>query len=248
MKISEFLERFVYIRRCAGCGVLMGYEAHKDAFCPSCRIKWEMAKSELCVECARPVSECDCMPKNLSRTGLLALKKLVLYLPKSPSKPQNRILYFIKHNKNKRVAGFLASQLSSRVFEIMRETSLEREGFVLTYIPRSKRALLEYGFDQSELICRALSDICGIKLVKVFERDRTSKEQKKLDALGRSNNASSGIDIREGAISEIDGKIVILFDDIVSSGASMVRAASLLRENKARNLFGLSVAFTQIIR
>ena len=120
MKISEFAERFIYIRRCAGCGILMGYEARNDAFCPSCRIKWEMAKSELCIECARPVVECDCMPKTLSKAGLLALKKLVLYLPQSPSKAQNKVLYFIKHNKNRRVARFLAAQLSERVFEIAR--------------------------------------------------------------------------------------------------------------------------------
>ena len=244
MKIKEFLERYIFIRKCAGCSELIGYDERRDAFCPACRIKWEMAKARPCSRCGSAAVECECMPKLLSKSGMQTLKKLILYSTSRQNEPENKMLYFLKHNKNKRVSAFAAEQLSHRVHELMRETGMKKEDFVLTYIPRTKRALAEYGFDQSKMVLDELSRICKVEAVELFERRKHGKEQKKLHAEARAKNAAKGIILVEDAEKLTGERAVIIFDDIVSSGASMARATELLRKAQVRNIFGISIAFS----
>ena len=123
------------------------------------------------------------------------------------------------------------------------QTGEPKKAFLFTYIPRSKKAVAEYGFDQSEMVLAELSSICGIEIAGLFVRKRQGKEQKKLTAEARAKNAAKGIVLAKGAEEIICGRSVILFDDIVSSGASMARATELLRRARVRNIFGISIAF-----
>ena len=244
MKIKEFLERYVFVRKCAGCSELLGYDGRRDAFCPSCRIKWEMAKTRACSRCGDAAVECECMPKLLGKSGMQTLKKLVLYKADRQNEPENRMLYFLKHNKNKRVSAFVAEQLSHRFFELVRETGMIKEDFVLAYIPRTKKAAAVYGFDQSKTVLSELSAVCGIEAVEIFVRRKHGREQKRLTAEARAKNAAKGIILADGAEKLIGERAVVVFDDIVSSGASMARAAELLRRAGVRNIFGISIAFS----
>ncbi len=243
MRFSEFFERYVFVRKCAGCRELIGYEGRHDAFCPACRVRWEMAKVEACSICGRGAVECECMPRLLSKSGVLTLKKLMIYKPERASNPENRLLYFMKHYKNRRVARFVAEQLSHRVHELMRESGCAREELILAFVPRGRRALAEYGHDQSELIVSELSRILSIETVRLFERRKREREQKKLNRGERAKNAAKSIVLSSELPTDISERSVILFDDIVSSGASMARAASLLHKVGVRNIYAISVAF-----
>ncbi len=243
MKIKEFVQRYIFVRRCAGCSELLGYDMRNDAFCPACRIEWEMAKTDECKRCGNAAIECECMPRLLSKSGMLTLKKLTLYKAERANEPENKMLYFLKRNKNKRVAHFAAEQLSHKVFELLRETGEHREDFVLTYLPRTKRAMAEHGFDQSKMVLAELSAVCGIEAAELFCRRRYAKRQKRLGVTARAKNAAKGIMLVDGAEKLIGNRSVIAFDDIVSSGASMARASELLHKAGVRNIFGLSIAF-----
>lgn len=246
MKLSEFAERYIFVRKCAGCGELIGYDEREDAFCPSCRISWERAKADGCLFCGRSMIECDCMPKKLSAAGLPFLKKLVAYRPKDTHKAENKVIYFLKRNKNKRVARFMARQLSEKLREILDEFDIDKAGAVIVYLPRSKRARAEYGFDQSELVCRELSQAAGIELLPLFVRKKgRAAEQKKLDSKQRGANASVMFLLDTELLKTLGERSVILFDDVVTSGASMSEAVKLLRRKKVKDIYGLCIAYTE---
>jgi ComF family protein len=241
MRASEFFERYVFVRRCAGCSELIGYDDRKDAFCPSCRVKFEMAKAEFCPLCSHSAIECDCMPKKMKKSGVLTLKKLVLYRSDRAGEPENRLLYFLKHNKNRRVARFVAEQLSHKVYELVRESGEKIEKFEFVYIPRTKRAVAKYGFDQSEMVLCELSAITGVPVSKLLVRKNRGSEQKILSSHKRLENAEKDINISENA-EVFPDRSYILFDDIVTSGASMLRAAGLLFKAGAHRVYGLCIA------
>lgn len=245
MKLSEFAERYIFVRKCAGCGELIGYDEREDAFCPSCRISWERAKADICSACGQSMIECDCMPKKLSAAGLPFLKKLVAYRASDAQKAENKVIYFLKRNKNKRVAHFMALQLSEKLRDIFDELEMDKESAVLTYLPRSRKALAEYGFDQSELVCRELAQIAGVELLPMFIRKRGRVgEQKKLDAKQRGANASAMFELDSEALGQLGDRSVIVFDDVVTSGASMTEAVKILRRQKVRDIYGLCIAYT----
>lgn len=242
MTVSEFLERFVFVRRCAGCGELIGYEHRDDAFCTTCRMYFEMAKAEPCKICTRAMAECECMPKRLSRAGMPTLKKLFSYKTAQTKRPESKMLYFLKHNRNRRVSRFVAAQLNMRLGELLSDNELEAKDAVITYIPRTKKAVANYGFDQSELICRELSALSGVELLPLFYREAGGREQKKLNSLERAKNAAKNIHLTEENAKMLRGRAVILFDDIVTSGSSMERALKLLRSKGTKNILGLCIA------
>ena len=114
---------------------------------------------------------------------------------------------------------------------------------VIVVVPRSARAVAKYGFDQSELIADELSDILSIPCENLFARKKRGKEQKKLDSGKREENASKDIVLRDGALVSSEHAYII-FDDIVTSGASMARAAELILGSGARRVYALSVSLS----
>ena len=79
MRIAEFLERFVFTRKCASCGELLSYDERAEAFCSECRMRWDVLKTKECRSCGRAMCECICMTKPLSKAGALCHHKVVAY-------------------------------------------------------------------------------------------------------------------------------------------------------------------------
>ena len=94
MTFSEFFERYVFVRKCVGCGERMGYEHREDAFCNACRISWERAKAMSCPDCLMSMADCRCMPKSLSRASVVDARRLVAYMSEHAANPENKLLYF----------------------------------------------------------------------------------------------------------------------------------------------------------
>ncbi len=237
MKIREFFERYVFTRQCAGCGELLSYAYVRESFCPKCRIIWDRAKTENCPTCFQAISECTCMPKNLASTGAVSLRKLTRYSSSRQQEPQNRLLYFIKHTPNRRHMTFLASELLPAIREELAKAGVKDEGqeAVIIHLPRGKWAKNKYGFDQSEWFCHALSEQIGIPHAKnAIGRRLGGTEQKKLDRKERQENIRGLLFIKEPEA--VRDKVVILFDDIVTTGASMAACASLLKKAGAKTL------------
>ena len=244
MKIAEFLERFVFTRKCASCGELLSYEERLDAFCPDCRLRFDVLKTKECKSCGRAMCECICMPKVLSGAGALCHHKVVAY-SHSDAVVHNTVM-LLKRNKNPRVAGFLAHQMHSVLLSDKDLPPIDAESAVICFVPRSRRAVLEHGVDQSRELASALSEESGVPLVIAIERVRGGKEQKKLSASERVKNTKKLFCISDGTEADIAGKTVILVDDVVTTGASMAACVSRLIRARAGTVICLSVASTEL--
>ena len=245
MRFAEFVERYVYVRKCVCCGERLGYEHKNEAFCNACRIAWERAKADFCPECSMSMCECRCIPKPLSKVGFLDYRKLVAYRKSRANQPENKIIYFLKHRKSKRVAAFSANQLIYKIDELISDNDENKKNMVLTYIPRSKKSYAKYGVDQAKLVCEAVSKISGIPCVPIIKRkDGTRTEQKKLNVKRRMLNVKDLFELNEDIELDVSDLSVIIFDDVVTSGASMASAVKILRKCKIKKIYALSLAYT----
>ncbi|MBO5938917.1 MAG: ComF family protein [Clostridia bacterium] len=240
MDRKEFLERFIFVRKCGGCGEILPYERSRQAFCSDCERAWLVAKAENCSECLRVVTECTCTPKGLR--GVFSLRKLIFYHPKKVKEPQNQMIYRIKHRPNKRISEFVASELSAAVEEEICACgfSERRQDVVIVNLPRGRRAKTLYGFDQSALICRALSEKTGIAYVEAIGRRRGGREQKTLTGARRFVNVKGLFYVRDERA--IAGKCILLVDDIVTTGASMSGCVKLLAQAGAKEILAFCIA------
>ena len=242
MRWREFCDRFLVVRKCAGCGEILSYPQCHDAFCSACQLRFRVAKTENCKTCFRPAFECTCMPKGLSASGALCLRKLIFYRADRSQEAENRLIYDLKHRPSKRKADFVAKELSAAVKEELAVLggSVYARNTVIVSVPRGIRARIDYGFDQSELIAKSLSDDLGIPYAPAIGRRRGGREQKKLSRDRRFRNVSHLFHLRDA--DAVRDRCVLLFDDVVTTGASMAACVTLLRNAGARSVICFCIA------
>lgn len=242
MTFGEFRKRFFSIRKCLGCGKILEYDERDEIFCESCALAWSVAKTQSCKECLQSAIECTCQPKELAKTGSLCLRKLIFYHKKRGTPPQMRIVYRLKYRPHKRAEKFLSAELSRvmlKELEALEISDIENEAVIIN-IPRSIRSRRRYGIDQSERVARAVSETSGVPYADAIQRACLfSREQKYLTKKGRFKSVRGQFLVDETLV---EGKYVFLYDDIVTTGASMSACAELLRKAGAKAIVCLCIA------
>jgi ComF family protein len=98
----------------------------------------------------------------------------------------------------------------------------------------------ERGFNQSELLAEVVADATGKPLKRLLIRTRPTLPQVDLPARSRAANVRGAFaaDLHEA----IDGQIVLLIDDLFTTGATMTECARTLRRAGAREVRVLTLA------
>ena len=217
--MKDFLKRIFIVHKCAACRRILSYDDFDGAFCPTCKEAYLKSTMAICPECSQEAVRCRCMPTFLKKDKALSLRRLFFYSKKRSHEAQNRLIYYLKGHKNKRVSRFVAQELATLIAEERARFDLKDE-LVLVSIPRSSKSLILYGFDQADVLCMELSKLTGIEYCRVLKR-RRGKAQKRLTAGERRKNIKNLIYLDKAEAERLKGKTVILVDDIVTTGASM---------------------------
>ena len=96
------------------------------------------------------------------------------------------------------------------------------------------------GFNQAEILCKSLSEIMGKELIHPLERIKATKTQKDLDRVNRQLNMKDAFNLIDGA--DIQGQNLILVDDVVTTGATLLEAAKVLKRKGAGQVWCVTVA------
>ena len=149
----------------------------------------------------------------------------------------NNLIYSLKQDNRSDVLDFLSSELAT---VLKNNIDLADKGkYVLTNVPRRRASILNYGYDHSADLARSVSKKLGVKYVSVL-KSKAKSAQKKLKGHERVLNADFDYKSRAGSFEK--GTIVILIDDIVTSGASMSACATLLKGLGAKEVIAASIA------
>lgn len=111
---------------------------------------------------------------------------------------------------------------------------------LLVPIPLTKGRLKERGFNQSLLIARHLSRRTGIPLLPLLVKVRETPSQTSLGPRDRRNNLKGAFALRDPF--PLDGKRVLLVDDVFTTGATLSEAARTLLRAGASEVMALTLA------
>lgn len=111
---------------------------------------------------------------------------------------------------------------------------------LLVPMPLHWRRLWRRGFNQSALLGRELSRRTGIPVGNVLRRRRATPAQAGLTSAARRNNVAGAFVVRGG--NRLDGRHVVLIDDVLTTGATATAAAAALKRGGARRVTVLTVA------
>jgi ComF family protein len=181
------------------------------------------------------------MPPLLKKDKILSLRRLYFYSKDREAEPQNRLIYFIKKNRTNRVNNFVAGELLPLINAELGRFEINEIPLIVG-VPRSSGSLTEYGFDQSKDVCVSLAQRLGATYCGALGRKFGGSEQKKLGAAQRKKNIANLIYLRENMQNMLKGRYVLLFDDVVTTGASMSVCVSALRRAGVKGVVCLTLA------
>ena len=116
------------------------------------------------------------------------------------------------------------------------------EATVIIPVPLHRRRRRERGFNQAEILARALMQRAGLPLLtEVLTRETyTTVHRAGMDAQARRESVESAFAVRQPNL--VKNQNVLLVDDVMTSGATASACAQTLKENGAHQVFVLTVA------
>ena len=111
-------------------------------------------------------------------------------------------------------------------------------------VPLSKKRLLERGFNQAEVLAAILAKATGIKFDEksLVRRLHTPMHRAAMDNKARAMSVKNAFEVKRANF--IKNEIILLIDDIFTSGATVSACAKILKENGAKKVYVFTLAKT----
>ena len=234
MNIKNIMDRVLFalsVPKCVCCKTRLDYG--ENALCLKCSAEFEQFKTRNCSRCARKLNMCSCSNDFLEAHYIKRTIKCFRYLNRNDATPGNALIYSLKRDNRSDVLKRCADELEYAI----RNSISDPGGYIFTNVPRRKSAIIEHGIDHSELLARELAKRFDAEYISLL-KSNAKKPQKSLETADRFKNA----DFYLSKNIDLTGRAVILVDDIITSGASMSKAASLIRSLGSREINAVSLA------
>ena len=114
----------------------------------------------------------------------------------------------------------------------------------ITWVPISARRMRHRGYDQSFLLAKDIAEYLRIPLVATLRKTRhNSRQSSKKTVAARRANVIGVYQICNRK--EIEGKRILIIDDILTTGATLSECARMLKTAGAASLYSVVIAKTR---
>jgi len=228
--IKDFLLDIFFPKFCLNC------QKEGELLCEDCKSLFDISEYHFCL-CQKPnkLPQFGKCPKCRSKS----LSGLYFVLPYQNNLVKNLIQKF-KYEPFVKELAVPLSNLILTYFQLMANPP-SFSGFILIPIPLTKKRLKWRGFNQAEEIGKIVSKSLNIPLVyDVLIKIKENSPQMKLNAAEREKNILGVFACKNEE--KIQGKKILLVDDVYTTGATMEEAAKVLKTAGAKEVWGLVVA------
>jgi ComF family protein len=148
-----------------------------------------------------------------------------------------QLIHLYKYGRVKTLARPLAGLLA-------RALPRDERFDAITPVPLHWRRLWSRGFNQSELLARALARRSGIPMAPALRRTRSTAAQAGLSNSSRRKNVAAAFRVRRagGFARKLAGRRILLIDDVLTTGATAAACANALKRAGAARVALLTVA------
>jgi competence protein ComFC len=234
MQLRGLLD-LLYPRRCGGCGAEAPSASHN--LCWECRADIMPVHPPYCAHCGDPVAgridhEYICHFCSTTAPAFDLARSAAHY-----SGPLAELLKALKYHR----ATWLAPDLAELLDPLARQHVGLGHIDAVTFVPLHRRRQRRREFNQSALIARELARRLGKRYMSgILVRHRETESQTRLTASERMINVRGSFKCRNS--SWIEGRRLLLVDDVMTTGATVSECAKTLKESGAGAVYVVTVA------
>jgi predicted amidophosphoribosyltransferase len=146
-----------------------------------------------------------------------------------------KMILALKDRKDRRIARLLGKDMA----KVLQNGCILEEGAIVTFVPRSREAVLSRGVDQARVLAKETAEVLGLEMAPCLSSNDVGVAQKELSAVKREEAADEKYVLSKKAPS-LAGRQVILVDDVLTTGATLGAYARLLKQAGARTVICLT--------
>lgn len=114
---------------------------------------------------------------------------------------------------------------------------------VLVPVPLHRRRLFLRRFNQAAELCRAIQNLTGHEIAyEGVQRIKPTRQQIGLTRAGRTRNLAGAFAVSRAAKAQIKDRIVVLVDDVLTTGATVEALTRVLKRAGAAQIYVLTLA------
>lgn len=225
-QLSNSILNLFFPPRCISC------QATTHHFCHDCQQKVVYIQNPICRKCGYPQpasGKCyQCQKHHLQYLDVI--RSVALY----KQGPLKTAIHKFKYQNNRMVSQSFADLLATCYTKHLLKTE------IIVPVPLHKSRYKERGYNQSALIAKDLAKLLNQPVdERTLIRHKITESQMTLDARTRKTNVARAFACQSD---QLTNKIVLLIDDVCTTGATLDACAETLKQAGVRAVYGLTLA------
>jgi len=229
-KTIKFLKDLIAPKRCVFCNAEWKFLCDKckekiDNYSPFCFVCWEESKNYK-------------IHKTCKNKENLLLDKVIIfthYKNKKISKLIKNAKYYKKIDIFEDFWEILAGLLEKNL-------DTKKEEIILTYAPMHKKKQYMRGYNQAEVLARHIWKKLNIEVIELIKKVANTKAQAGSSWEERKNNLNKAFEINKKYVKYMDGKKVVIIDDVVTTWSTLNEIAKTIVPHKSKEIIWLAIA------
>ena len=226
MKYQSRLSRIFFPERCDRCGRIIPL-AHN--FCPHCEENVIAISENFCHKCGYEKDSCFCGSEH--NPSLAHVAAVYMY-----SGDIRERIHAMKFRGRLHFISPFAKDMANRVRRVYADVNFDG----VCFTPMTKKAEKERGYNQSRLLAKGIAYNLCIPVNDCLEKVKSTEKQHTLTGQERKANLKGSVSVRTSA--EVEGKVLLLCDDIKTTGATLGECADALMKAGAKDVYCICIA------
>lgn len=227
--LKEKLISIFYPNRCFICDKVIPAGDETCRKCAPLILHYPLSKKAACEICGFPLDECSCGKWRYYKKAVFPL----LY----DGDVRISLHTFKFRGRLDKVKPF-----AECIYNALSERGALDDIDVLTYVPMEKKQQYKRGYNQAEELCKELSKLSGVEMLPLLYKFMNTAAQHDTNGLKRQGNVLGIYEPYQERLGDIEGKNILIVDDILTSGATLNEAAKTLLIFGAEKVYAATAA------
>lgn len=220
------IEDILFPKKCFGCGINGAY------LCSKCEVELKRVE-DICPTCEKLSIDGWAHHRCVRKMGIDRLISVYSYHGLI-----QKMLKRVKYSSAPKIIEDISYWWIKRLKDRVEMTEVGRVG-VVTSVPMYYKKERSRGFNQARILGNLLANSVGVEYRDLLVRTRGTKAMYGLPQKERQKNVRGAFGL-EHSISGFD--LVILVDDVWTTGSTMRECCVVLKQNGAKEVWGITVA------